>query len=1104
MKRILGVVLTLFCLGCLAENLIENGDFSKADENSFPVKWLKERAIRKDYMKKEMKVFVSAPGSLLLRSGSYVYQDVKLVPDTNYTFSCWYKGDHVLLQDGRDPKWGGGIDITLCAVLPDGKTKWLAGVARKFIGTTDWTRFEWKFNSSKVPGGTLRVRLSLEGCNWNSAAYVDDVVLEPETVPSTVTFYPVEFQQNQYFLCENMPGILRLEFTGDPDKLSADGVTLVMELPEKVRLLGTSCMRPDPKSPEYFHATDAKEIPGAGVPGTRRFEASVHPFLLGLLKKNSYNWDNALYFYLAAEPGSTGVHGSTKLELKSKDAILYSSRFNLNVIAPIVPPPHRVGMLQTVIFRTISQCNPFPEVRRDYLKFWLSLSDEVTTQMTYIDFFKAQNPELYEKFRFFWHDFGTSVGNVPNLTLYKLRGSEKWKNLPKLMDASGKENPDQLATWYSAEDTEHLIWNTQAGFIEKSLKQYPGKIVGVVDNFEPIVDTSYDRGNLERFARYAKLPAVPTREEARGKYKKQWLAYRIHQNAAYSRNYAAMIHKNFPGLLYVPCNMPLLPDREIESTDYRLYDDVIDLNLHMFYWTGAYFFDMVEFNLKSTRKPSVILTNPSQEMLLYQLRYTPEEFERDIVVTAALGAAGIGFYPSDAFDGRYLQAISSGYSTVAKLEKFYSNRKTPFPFTLTPENVGTYRFRDGEKTAEIMVPDTRKFIRTTSHRAADGSALLSIFNFSPTHSLIYEFKSPQFGHGFSVDDLASNIHYSEADSVRGMLISVPAGGNVFLRLSPKRVSEEGFRKVTQAQMRTQLDSELVRLKASDQFQSSRQGTSEISYSFLPNSSGNPLLKLQNAQRSIYIDFMNGADAVGWTSVADKNNDWLAAGKSRGFLGRLCYYDKTQDRLPPYPFIMKKTGYEAGAPFAEFEYEVPQYRDVGIVANPLLGLVCTKRFTLEKGGKRLTIRLDFENRNPYKKAVTLGFRINNAPMPGGRFAAGATELPDLTKILYRSPKDSAFLGPERPSDFRLLNPSVKIPPFATSSASAPWLPSELVLEAESGPFKEQMVVTFVPAPAGYFFWHGAKLYTVEPMSEEIRLEPGEKKTYVLTFEVPDGK
>ncbi len=113
-----------------------------------------------------------------------------------------------------------------------------------------------------------------------------------------------------------------------------------------------------------------------------------------------------MYFYLAAVPGSNGVHGPARLELKSGNTVLYSTQFNLNVIAPVVLPEHRVKMLQTVIFRTISQCNPFPEVRRDYLKFWLSLSDEVITQATYIEFFKTQAPELYEKFRFFWHDFG--------------------------------------------------------------------------------------------------------------------------------------------------------------------------------------------------------------------------------------------------------------------------------------------------------------------------------------------------------------------------------------------------------------------------------------------------------------------------------------------------------------------------------------------------------------------------------------------------------------------------------------------------------------------------------------------------------------------------
>ena len=254
MKNLLAAAAVLLAAGLSAE--VVNGDFAKINTDGTPEGWQCFRSgKRQDGISVDTEVCRSAKGALRLCSGNReigVTQDIKLKPNTEYRFSCWYKTSQCDPAPSRDVKrWGGGCDIALRSVLPDGKTHWHFGIGRKYLGTADWTRVEFKFNSAKFKSDVLRIFLSMAGTVPEGVCWFDDVKLEEVGVAETAgRFLPVDYQKGLFYIAENMPGIPRLDFTGDPKKLLKAGVTLRMELPREFRLIGAVAQRWNARLPE--------------------------------------------------------------------------------------------------------------------------------------------------------------------------------------------------------------------------------------------------------------------------------------------------------------------------------------------------------------------------------------------------------------------------------------------------------------------------------------------------------------------------------------------------------------------------------------------------------------------------------------------------------------------------------------------------------------------------------------------------------------------------------------------------------------------------------------------------------------------------------------
>ena len=319
MKNLFIAALFLLIVGVSAQ--VVNGDFSKVNAVGCPEGWqCISQGEKRDGIAVDMEICRSPKGALRLRSNNDVIQEIKLKPNTEYHFSCWYKTS----KCEPDPKWdakryGGGCDIALRSVLPDGKTHWHFGIGRKYRGTMDWTQVEFKFNSSRLKSDVLRIILSMANTVPEGVCWFDDVKLEAADEGETVgRVLPIDYQKGVFYITENIPGIPRLDFTGDAGKLLKQGVQLRMELPREFRLIGAVAERANPDLPEtdknFMETALAKEVTVQGGT-TRIFELAVPRQMLRNLKKEGYNWGNCLFMAIAAERGSRGKSGKALLTL---------------------------------------------------------------------------------------------------------------------------------------------------------------------------------------------------------------------------------------------------------------------------------------------------------------------------------------------------------------------------------------------------------------------------------------------------------------------------------------------------------------------------------------------------------------------------------------------------------------------------------------------------------------------------------------------------------------------------------------------------------------------------------------------------------------------
>lgn len=1068
-----------------AENLIKNGNFSQSGSQGIPAHWTAFKSPIQAEGREDKNIFLNAPVSLRLenpteKKRTRFLQDFTVAPGKDYIFSFYVKGDKITGKNG------------VRALLTRQNGKWITGGSKSGLwkymqGTFDWEKCEFKFTSPE--DGKLRISLTLldaKGTAWFDVVSITEIKkTTTDSFPATGRLFPVAFQKEPYTVCANIPGMLLLDIEGDSKTLLKKGVKMELILPKELYFIGASPAWPYKTGNMPYPTCIPEKV---STKKENHYVFDINPNILKKVKNKGYQWHNFDRIFIGTRSENTGREMTVKWRLLVGDEKGPEHSFAVKILNPVNLENIKCKAFSSIIMEPISHTAPFPEVVNAYRKFWTSLSKYPRAGQPFM--LRGRSPEFRDNFlktykvcQFF------SASRLFKIT------SEKYKDrVPSLIMADGKANPSRVEPYYLVDDPEGIIWDKA---FPESVKAQNGGYFDpeiLMFDYEPrVMAFGFSPENRERFTKYAKLASVPSIEAIKAQYRKQWISFRRYQNSLVIKKFCEAVHRHFPNTKAALATDPLnSPGNMLSSwccTDPRLSDKDVDLFMNMPYYAGLRFYETVELNSKLLKSKSFPLIDPSEQLESFFERYNGSKIKQNIIVTAALGNIGIGFWPTDCLDANYLTSIADGFSVVKAVEDIYSGDRCDKSLRSEVLNTFSQTVLDEGKECVINYPNFKKDIKLLMHKK-DGEYVITALNYDPLNAAIIKAAIPEFKSGeFQVADAVSRKRLPDLDAEKicqGFLFSVPAGGVTVVKIGNIKFKTEGM--LSQASLEKENRTMLAEFKKNKSFKTLAEGTAKISWSTIPGRNLTPALKIQNGRNKIYIDITkDGANIIVWLNT--KTKDPLRFREDYGLLGDFRLYG--QQNHGPYSFKLTDMKIENGIPEVLFSYEVKSADGANPETNPLQGLVISKRISVPHNDS-VNIEFTLTNRSPYKKAMDLGFRVRNVPYVGA-FFSGRKAPVEFTTLSWNKNRI-------KPTEHMMyLKKGCEID-FLPQIKRCTWKPGSLTASAQDGAFRESFKFE-ADKMAGFFVWRAAEMYTVELLFAPFSI-PYEK-TYKWNTKITAG-
>lgn len=187
------------------------------------------------------------------------------------------------------------------------------------------------------------------------------------------------------------------------------------------------------------------------------------------------------------------------------------------------------------------------------------------------------------------------------------------------------------------------------------------------------------------FAEMHHLPAVPSTQEIREKYREQWREFKFRESDTIVRLLSDVVKKAIPGVTigiydYAVHESPAKQKyrRNSVALDCRRFEDTIDFHLLAFYrYNGKEACDLIDYNSKLLTKPVWMISNISRADITQghwtssHQQLSPKQVGLKLLGSAASGAAGFANFTGMDVDATFFVAIDRAMSEVAALEEFY-------------------------------------------------------------------------------------------------------------------------------------------------------------------------------------------------------------------------------------------------------------------------------------------------------------------------------------------------------------------------------------------------------------------------------------------------
>lgn len=881
--------------------------------------------------------------------------------------------------------------------------------------------------------------------------------LTANAVPSG-DFFPAVFQNNQYHICENFPGVLTF-YAASNEKYNKG--KLRIDIPDFL-VLNSTCfvhnMKSNEKTGEKTIIQDTfsvEKITRSNLP-YKRYHIELSKMMIKKIT-DKYQGHHQQLIYLTATPNSSEKKGIVYWEFMPDEETTQEQKFEIKVLPPLRMPnqtPKKFKLFVAYLYSTAGAADLI--MKNNLYQFWKSLTQSEILTMGVAVNGGTPDPQFNAAIP------SGSVGYMPNYRPDpfedEMRTGKLNHQYPVLKTHSGYS----LSPAYMITDPNGFFAKYLKDGIERFRKSYPYAKY-IFWDIEPLIteQSSYDCNYF--CENVLKIKTNLPYDEIVKHYQEEWKNYRFDQTTQIAKKVRTAISQHWPEIKLIICGAGLaskesdLRDSHC-AVDMRNIDAYADIHMPMIYFQNLRFFDDLNASVSNVKNPVIPLIDPSEPRLAFYERYTPEGVLQNIIAAAALKSVGIGFWPYECYDGRYLQAIADGFAILGRVEDIYTGNDITDKCHIEPANVVKFKMLGSDGTdQEILLPELNSTIRYKVHQKGNHYAV-SLFNYSKI-SVIFKINVPQF-----MEDILIEVK--------------PMGVKVVTEIPEQKT------------VKAELERQITALKKNQEFNTIKSEETSITWRVLDHQ---PQPSLTAGNYTLVVDKNKGAVA-GWVQKGSNRDIILQnSKKDRGVLGQIFIMENGAAKMP-LDFVLKKFEIKNQCPSIIFEHIQLPYGGAAIAENFLEGLSIQQQWTLSASGQTAIMECTVSNKNTNGKALKTALKIQTYPRLGSRFGvfpkAGFIKLGEAL-INSESTGNVIYVRPKMESVMKHSNIR---PPIEWENFG------DVIMRAD---YKERFdELTITPDPIAitsfYNWWSYSDGYTAEFITKEYTLSPNEKETFKIIY------
>ena len=522
-----------------------------------------------------------------------------------------------------------------------------------------------------------------------------------------------------------------------PEKMEKENLMfLVVDLPEDLRLLCVYAGE-DKKT-----CTDKVNVIHDGKPFIR-YEIPLN----NALAKNKED-----YFIAVWVKPSVDFIGEIYWELKYDDNILASASSHLITVGVIDSSLKLPKRFELSFFGLI---NKVPD--DDFQRF-----SDFCRRLGIVSALNYYSGELSpEKKSYYTELRKAGIKNIAVRSgefMYLIRGFSKQK---ETMDVGGLEAASAKLASMIDSQAERNLFEKAAEYFDEYDYDYEPTGPRQWDGYD-------DNATIEAFARNFDIKEPLTPELLKGKYREQYIKYRMELLCRPIFALKNMIDSVKPVPLHVDQG-----DGLNAHIDYKLYDSAVRWHRPMIYTTSPTSYYQRMLAITGYLDSKKVMPNVS---IGYHfsgiIRQSPEGLVMDTVATAAAGCGGISHWP-DMFRGSDqggFWGFYRGMTIVAHGEDFYFDGKSVNIFAITGIPFKPKKINLGVKTIDISEPDWNTTLFYHLHSLKD-EYLITLLNYNPDYNAFVKISGEQLAEKYLVNPIEKT--YLKVNDAKDVMVNVP-------------------------------------------------------------------------------------------------------------------------------------------------------------------------------------------------------------------------------------------------------------------------------------------------------------------------------------------